>query len=77
MPLFMVTYERAINSSINKAPSHSAEIENLQQEVSNAERIACGQGSSEPKQKRRKASAHLIAAKNQKDKSTHKVSSNL
>lgn len=37
---------------------HSAETENLQLEESDAERIACGQDSSEPKQKRRKASAH-------------------
>jgi hypothetical protein len=48
-----------LNSSIDKAPSHSAETENLQQEDSNAKRIACGQGSSEPKQKRRKASTHF------------------
>jgi hypothetical protein len=54
----MVNCERAINSSIDKAPSHSVETENLQQEDSDAERIACGQGSSEPKQKGRKASAH-------------------
>jgi hypothetical protein len=58
----MVNCERAMNSSINKAPSHSAETENLQQENSDAERIACGQGSSEPKQKKRKASAHPAAA---------------
>jgi hypothetical protein len=50
-----------LNSSINKAPLHSAETENLQQEDSIAERIACGQGSSELKQKRRKASAHPAA----------------
>jgi hypothetical protein len=31
-----------LNSSIDKAPSHSAEIENLQQEDSDAECIACG-----------------------------------
>jgi hypothetical protein len=62
MSLFMVNYERAINYSTNKAPSHSAEIENLQQEDSDAERIACGQDSSEPKQKRRKAYAHPAAA---------------
>jgi hypothetical protein len=57
----MVNYERAIHSSIDKAPSHSAETENLQQEDFDAERIACGQGSSEPKQKKRKASAHPTA----------------
>jgi hypothetical protein len=51
-----------LNSSINKAPSHFVEIETLQQEDSDAERIACGQGSSEPKQKRKKASAHPTAA---------------
>jgi hypothetical protein len=34
-----------LNSSINKAPLHFAETENLQQEDSDAERIACGQGS--------------------------------
>jgi hypothetical protein len=51
-----------LNSSINKAPSHFAETENLQHEDSNAERIACGQGSSEPKQKRRKASTHPAVA---------------
>ena len=58
----MVNCERAINSSIDKAPSHSAEIENLHQEDSDAECIACGQGSLEPKQKRRKASTHPAAA---------------
>jgi hypothetical protein len=47
-----------LNSSIDKAPLYSVETENLQQEDSNVERIACGQGSLEPKQKRRKASAH-------------------
>jgi hypothetical protein len=51
-----------LNSSINKAPSHLAETENLQQEDSDVERIACGQGSSESKQKRRKASAHPTVA---------------
>jgi hypothetical protein len=51
-----------LNSSINKAPSYFAETENLQQEDSDAERIACGQGSLEPKQKRRKASAHHTAS---------------
>jgi hypothetical protein len=62
MSLFMVNCERAINSSIDKAPSHSAETENLQQEDSDAERIACGQGSSEPKQKKWKAFAHPATA---------------
>jgi hypothetical protein len=50
-----------LNSSIDKTPSHSAETENLQQEDSDAERITCRQGSSEPKQKSRKASAHPTA----------------
>jgi hypothetical protein len=50
-----------LNSSINKAPSHFAKIENLQHEDFDAERIACGQGSLEPKQKKRKASAHPTA----------------
>ena len=58
----MVNCERVINSSIDKAPSHSAESKNLQQEVSDAEHIACGQGSLELKQKKRKASAHPAAA---------------
>jgi hypothetical protein len=51
-----------LNSSINKALSHFAEAENLQQEDSNAERIAYGQGSLEPKQKRRKTSIQPAAA---------------
>jgi hypothetical protein len=46
-----------LNSSINKAPSHFAETENLQQEDSDAECIACGL-----KQKRKKASAQPAAA---------------
>jgi hypothetical protein len=58
MSLFILNCERAINYSIDKASSHSTETENFQQEESDAERIACGQGSSEPKQKRRKAFAH-------------------
>jgi hypothetical protein len=61
MSLFMVNSERAINYSIDKAPSYSAETENLQQEDFDAERIACRQGSSEPKQKRRKACTPLAA----------------
>jgi hypothetical protein len=51
-----------LNSSIDKASSHFAETENLQHEDSNVERIVYGQGSSEPKQKRRKASAHPAAS---------------
>jgi hypothetical protein len=51
-----------LNSSINKAPSYFAKTENLQQEDSDVEHIACRQGSSELKQKRRKASAHPTAA---------------
>jgi hypothetical protein len=51
-----------LNSSINKAPLHFAETKNLQQEDYDAKRIACGQGSSKPKQKRKKASAHPAAA---------------
>jgi hypothetical protein len=51
-----------LNSSINKAPLYFAETENLQIEDSDAEHIACGQGSLEPKQKRKKASAHPAAA---------------
>jgi hypothetical protein len=47
-----------LNSSIDKAPSHSVETEKIQQEDSDAEHITCGQGSLEPKQKRRNASAH-------------------
>ena len=58
MSLFIVNCEKAINSSIDKAPSHSVETENLQLEDSDAERIACGQGSSQPKQKKRKAFVH-------------------
>jgi hypothetical protein len=58
----MVNCERATNSSIDKAPLHSAETENLQQEDSDAESIACGQGSSKIKQKKKKAFAHLAAA---------------
>jgi hypothetical protein len=51
-----------LNSSINKAPLYFAETEYLQQEDSDAERIACRQGSLEPKQKRRKASTHPTTA---------------
>jgi hypothetical protein len=42
MSLFMVNCKRAINYSIDKAPSHSVETENLQQEDSDAECIAYG-----------------------------------
>jgi hypothetical protein len=58
----MVNCERAIHSLIDKAPSHFVETENLQQEDSDAERIACRQGSSEPKKKKRKACTHPTAA---------------
>jgi hypothetical protein len=51
-----------LNSLIDKAPSHSAKTENLQQEDSDAERIAYGQGSLELKQKKKKASAHPTAS---------------
>jgi hypothetical protein len=47
-----------LNSSIDKASSHFAETENLQQEDSDTKRITCGQGSIELKQKRKKTSAH-------------------
>jgi hypothetical protein len=49
-------------SSIDMAPSRSAEAENLQQEDSDAECIACGQGSLEQKLKKRKASTHPATA---------------
>ena len=62
MSLFMVNCERAINSLIDKVPSHFVEIENLEQVDSDVECIACGQGSSEPKQKKRKASTQPAAA---------------
>ena len=58
----MVNYKRSINSSIDKAHSHFVETENLQQEDSDTERIACGQGSLESKQKRKKAFLHPTAA---------------
>ena len=61
----MVNCEKAINSSIDKAPLHFAKIENLQQGDSDVEHITYGQGSLEPKQKKRKASAHpAIAVQN-------------
>jgi hypothetical protein len=39
---------------------HSAETENVQQEDSEIGQQPCGQGSSEPQLKRRKASTHLV-----------------